>query len=91
MKASIRPLIQVNLSEDLLEQTRDKAPNPQQKTEDEERVRKNDITPDPNMQDYKKEKNNSHPVASSNIAFKTLNKHFLTRAHRQRQERFNQA
>ena len=75
LKSSIQPLVQLNLSEDLLNITRDKPPNPQQKTHEE--TVKNDILPDPYNARLKKEPPNSATRLLTVAVYIKLNKHLF--------------
>ena len=75
LKSSVWPLVQLNLSDDILDITRDKPQKPQQRTH-EETVKK-DILPDPNNSKLKKEAANSATRLLTAAMYVKLRKHLF--------------
>ena len=75
LKSSVQPLVQLNLSDDILDITRDKPPNLQQKTHKE--TVKKDTLPDPNNSKLKKEPANSPTRLLTAAVYVKLNKHLF--------------
>ena len=75
LKSSVRPLVQLNLSDDILDPTRDKPAKPQQKAREE--MIKKDILPDPNNSRLKKEPANSSTRLLTAAIYVKLRKHLF--------------
>ena len=75
LKSSVWPLVQLNLSDDILDITQDKPPKPQQKSHEE--TIKKDILPDPNNSKLKKEPANSATRLLTAAIYVKLNKHLF--------------
>ena len=75
LKSSVRPLVQLNLSDDILDPTCDKPAKPQQKAHKE--MIKKDILPDPNNSRLKKEPANSSTCLLTAAIYVKLRKHLF--------------
>ena len=75
LKSSVRPLVQLNLSDDILDPTRDKPAKPQQKGREE--TIKKDILPDANNSRLKREPANSSTRLLTVAIYMKLRKHLF--------------